>query len=124
MLGTDNVDTTANGWLADDCDTASKPRRQQAVLLRVSTFRARPPAIPETRRGGRRRTLQTAARHRGSTHDEATLMRALLANRGVDVVAARRRVFGARPGTPGTVSSAVALTSREPVFGLKSPAAD
>lgn len=58
MLGTDDVDissTTANGWLADDCDTASKPKRQQAVLLRVPTSRTRPPAIPETRRGGRRR---------------------------------------------------------------------
>lgn len=38
MLGTDDVaivyhisTTTADGWLADGSDTASKPRRQQAV---------------------------------------------------------------------------------------------
>ena len=79
MLGTGDVaiiyhisSTAANGWLAGHSDTASKPRRQQAVH---PTSRARLSANPETRRRGRRarRALQTAARHRAITEDEAAL---------------------------------------------------
>ena len=58
MLGTGDVaiiyhisSTAANGWLAGHSDTASKPRRQQAVH---PTSRARLSANPETRRRGRR----------------------------------------------------------------------
>lgn len=92
MLGTGDVaiiyhisSTTGDGWLAGHSDTASKPRRQ---LSNPRDSAARPDGYC-TRLHAIEQLLKM------KPHS----MRPFLADRVLDVVAAGRRVYGARPGT-------------------------